>query len=249
MIWEACQGEKHIGPVAGNLFRLVENQEQIATMAYVDTLEEQALLEDLLEQAKPPYPEGGEECLHYLLKTPFRYPPLPWGSRFGSMNEPGIFYGGADIQVTLAESAYYRFVFLYSMAAEPPTAHLRTGHTLFSVPYDTARGLRLQHPPFDAYRHQLAHPRDYSACQRFGSAMRGVGVEVFEYFSARDPAGGICVGLFTPQAFAGKSPCDMTQWLCETSTHRVAFKQIGASKLYAFTLEHFLFEGKLPFPA
>ena len=41
-------------------------------MKLVDTLAEQALLEDLIESSKPPVPV---ECrhLHYLLSTPFRY--------------------------------------------------------------------------------------------------------------------------------------------------------------------------------
>ena len=54
----------------------------VSTMALVDTLEEQALLEQLLDDSKPSVPL---ECrgLHYLLFTPFRYgAPYPHGSRF-----------------------------------------------------------------------------------------------------------------------------------------------------------------------
>ncbi len=87
MIWQACRGAEHIGPLAGELFRLVESQAQVATLDYVDTLAEQALLEDLLETVKPPWPADSAR-LHYLLRTPFRYPPLPWGSRFGQRHEP-----------------------------------------------------------------------------------------------------------------------------------------------------------------
>ena len=44
----------------------------VSTLKLVDTLAEQALLEDILEESKPPVPP---ECrhLHYLLSTPFRY--------------------------------------------------------------------------------------------------------------------------------------------------------------------------------
>ena len=52
-IWSRCQGERHIRPIEGVLFRLVESQEQVATIGYVDTLEEQAVLEELLETSKP----------------------------------------------------------------------------------------------------------------------------------------------------------------------------------------------------
>ncbi|MGY3822375.1 hypothetical protein [Acinetobacter haemolyticus] len=74
-LWQSCEGNKQVSPLSGTLYRLVESQEQIATRQLVDTLEEQALLEDMLELVKPPYPPKSEH-LHYLFKTPFRYPPL-----------------------------------------------------------------------------------------------------------------------------------------------------------------------------
>jgi hypothetical protein len=46
------------------LYRLVENQEQVATLGYVDTLEEQAVLEELLETSKPDYPDTYPNTLH-----------------------------------------------------------------------------------------------------------------------------------------------------------------------------------------
>ena len=81
MLWDVCDGSTHIRPIAGTLYRLVESQEQVATLGYVDTLEEQALLEAMLEDGKPPCPDDASH-LHYLLKTPFRYPPL-WYSMDG----------------------------------------------------------------------------------------------------------------------------------------------------------------------
>ena len=58
MIWQACKGSQHIVSLRGKLFRLVESQEQIATMSYVDTLQEQALLEEMLESVKPSFPKA-----------------------------------------------------------------------------------------------------------------------------------------------------------------------------------------------
>ena len=110
-IWHKCDGESHITPIKGVCYRLVESQEQIATLGYVDTLEEQVLLEEMLDAVKPAYPMAGDDY-HYLLKTPFRYPPLEWGSRLGSKHEASLFYAGLSVTSTLAESAYYRFVFL-----------------------------------------------------------------------------------------------------------------------------------------
>ena len=73
------------------IWRVVEAQHVASTMNLVDTLEEQALLEDLLEGSKPPLPHD-IEGLHYLLATPFRYPPrAPHGSRFRSAADPCAF--------------------------------------------------------------------------------------------------------------------------------------------------------------
>lgn len=248
MIWDACEGASQLQPIAGTAWRLVESQEQIATLGYVDTLEEQALLEELLDSVKPPYP-AHSDSYHYLLKTPFRYPPLRWGSRFGRIHEPGIFYAGGDANTALAESAFYRFVFWYSINAAPVKTTITSAHTLFCVNYASQQGVRLQAPPFDQFQSQLTHPRDYSATQQLGSDMRAAKVEAFEYQSARAPAHHLCVGLFVPTALAQKKPSDMTQWLCELGATEVAFKQVGQKGIIRFPLTHFLVDGRLPMPA
>jgi len=61
----------------------VEAQHIVSTMALVDTIAEQHLLEDLLERSKPLVPP---ECrdLHDLLAIPFRYgAPYPAGRTSG----------------------------------------------------------------------------------------------------------------------------------------------------------------------
>nr|WP_298411073.1 RES family NAD+ phosphorylase [uncultured Halomonas sp.] len=247
-IWQACNGARQIEPLSGTLYRLVESQEQVATLGYVDSLEEQALLEEMLENAKPPNADKTED-VHYLLKTPFRYPPLRWGSRFGRTHEPGIFYGGLSLAATLAESAYYRFVFWYSMDGEPVKDHLRSEHTLFCADYRSDRGIRLQAPPFSTYSAELSHPRDYAQAQRLGTAMREAGVEIFEYCSARDPQHGHCAGLFTPSAFMHKQPNATCQWLCEIRAQEVSFKPLRQADVMSFALKSFLIDGELPMPA
>ncbi|MDZ7925333.1 MAG: RES family NAD+ phosphorylase [Marinagarivorans sp.] len=247
-LWQQCQGKNHIVPISGTLYRLVESQEQVATLSYVDTLEEQALLEELLETVKPPCP-AHTQGLHYLLTTPFRYPPLKWGSRFGRAYEPSLFYGGGSVQTTLAECAYYRFLFWYSIAGKPIKDVMHSAHTLFSVGYKTTKGIRLQQPPFDQYAALLTDPQHYQDTQLTGSAMRDADVEAFEYCSARDPGQGHCVALFTAKAFSQKKPKESSQWLCEISTHQVAFKQAGQNTVTRFALDIFLCDGQLPMPA
>lgn len=201
----------------------------------------------MLEDIKPSLSENVGEY-HYLLKTPFRYPPLKWGSRFGRIHETGIFYGGCSINATLAESAYYRFVFWFSMDAKPVKDKIRSEHTLFSVGYQTIRGVRLQNEPFNQYVSELTHPKDYIQTQQLGTAMREAGIEAFEYQSARDPDNGICVALFTPESFRQKQPDYTNQWLCEVSAESVSFKQIGLKAVTNYYLEDFLFEKKFPTP-
>lgn len=248
MIWEACNGSQHICLLKGSLLRLVESQERIATTGYVDTLAEQALLEEMLEDSKPSYREDGK-AYHYLLKTPFRYPPLTWGSRFGRRHEPSLFYGGADVEVVLAESAYYRFVFWASMDAQPVKCKILTEHTLFSVNYKSSKGVRLYAAPFDEYLADLTNLNNYLPCQLLGSAMRQAGVEAFEYQSARDPLQGVCVGLFTLKAFAEKRPHEMSQWLCELSASEVSFKQVSSRDVRTFPIESFFIHNELPLPS
>lgn len=248
MIWEACEGATQLHTISGTAWRLVESQEQIATLGYVDTLEEQALLEELLDAVKPPYP-ANSDSYHYLLKTPFRYPPLRWGSRFGRIHEPGIFYAGCTVKTTLAESAFYRFVFWFSINSAPIKNTITSAHTLFSVNYASTQGVKLHAAPFTQFQRQLTHPQDYSATQQLGSEMRAAKVEAFEYQSARDPDKNHCVGLFVPAALAQKKPAEMTQWLCELGATEVAFKQVGQKEIIRFALDYFLVNGRLPMPA
>ncbi|WP_276665713.1 RES family NAD+ phosphorylase [Thalassolituus oleivorans] len=253
MIWQRCHGAQQIKLVEGVLYRLVESQEEIATNGYVDTLEEQAVLEDLLDQAKPAYGDlnhqGNLDDYHYLLKTPFRYPPLPWGSRFGRRHELGILYGGRGIEVTLAESAFYRFIFWFSIDAEPIKASIKSQHQLFSVEYNSQSGVQLHAPEFSAEQSLLTHVTNYHACQNLGSAMREAGVEAFEYTSARDPERGICVGLFNLAPLATKEPKSKANWFCEVSARRVAFRESESSDVIAFAVDDFLVDGEFPRPA
>lgn len=246
-IWRACAEQAAPVRLVGTIHRLVESQEQVATNALVDTLAEQALLEELLERSKPPQPDGSRR-LHYLLATPFRYPPLPWGSRFGSRFEPALFYAARQVDTALAEGAFYRFVFWTGMATPPP-APLQTRHTVFAAEIDTARGLALHAPPFDAHEAVLTDKREYAPTQALGSALRVSGIEAIEYRSARDPARGLNVALFTPRAFAASAPTRLDEWLCDTTAERVSFYSRHGGGIREFAIETFMVDGTLPAPA
>ena len=149
----------HAAQVSLDLWRAVEAQHRVATMLLVDTLDEQALLESLLDASKPALPESMPR-LHWLLFTPFRYPPLPSGSRFRGPAEPGVFYGAEERRAACAELGYWRWRFLMdspALEAIGPTAQ-----TLFRTPVAGA-GIDLRRPPFDARRAAWTDPADYAA--------------------------------------------------------------------------------------
>jgi hypothetical protein len=247
-LWPACRETIRIGPLGGELLRMVESQQQIATSSLVDDLAEQALLEELIERSKPPL-RPGTERLHYLLATPFRYPPLRHGSRFGGRFEPSLLYGARGVPTLLAEVAYYRFVFWTGMEVAPPSHRLLTQHTLFRVRWRSERSVRLQGPPCDAYETQLRHPSDYSVSQRLGSALRESTVGACEFVSARDPDRGINVALFEPEALISRVPLGVRAWLCETRADRVVFVAEDEHELHVLPFDLFTVDGELPMPA
>ncbi|MGB5102654.1 MAG: RES family NAD+ phosphorylase [Steroidobacteraceae bacterium] len=246
-IWAACAAAAEPRHFGGDVLRLVESQEQVATNRLVATLAEQELLETLLEASKPPRPARTTQ-LDYLLATAFRYPPLRHGSRFGGRHEPSLFYGARTLTTVLAESAYYRFVFWQGMH-EPPPAPLRTQHTLFGARIRARRGFALHLPPFDAYREELTSRSEYAATQALGRSLRDAGADAIEYVSARDAQAGLNVALFTPAAFAQPRPISKQEWLCETRAAEVSFYARGDAGLRTFPLSQFTVDSQLPTPA
>jgi len=252
MIWQECNGQEYIKPLSGTLYRLVESQSQIATMDYVDNIEEQAVLESLLEDSKPALPDETGP-LHYLLKTPFRYPPLKWGSRFSGRDLPSLFYGAAIGETCLAEAAFYRLVFLDSMEGSgegvAPNAVLRSRHTMFCIGYQTQKGISLDAAPFDRYFDLITHKQDYMQTQMLGRDMRDSGICAFHYPSVRDMENRRCIGLFEPGLFTRSQPDILSDWICQTAFDRVVFKQHAQPPVTVFTRNQFVYNGHLPYPA
>jgi hypothetical protein len=245
-IWAACREAVVPVPLSGELVRMVEDLSQTATRALVDDLAEHALLEALLETSKPVM-RPGTASLDYLLASPFRYPPLNYGSRFGSRFEPSLFYAALDLAPVLAETAYYRMVFWSGMTTAPPAGRLETAHTLFAAAFSSGQGLRLNQTPFDAYLAQLTDPESYRDTQQLGSQMREAGIEMFIYRSARDPDGGENVALFEPRALVGPAPLWKSAWLCDTREDSVTFyNKTEGTRVYSRSL--FLVQERLPFP-
>jgi hypothetical protein len=244
-IWASIAEQVQPALLGGTLHRVVESQSEVATLGLVGgDLAAQDLLERMLEVSKPPL-RVDTENLDYLLKTPWRYPPLAYGSRFGSRHEPSLFYGSRQATTALAETAFYRLRFLHDRDNPPPVVITR--HTLFEARFRTQRGLRLHAPPFQRWQKSLTHPSNYTAAQALGTAMRNADIGAFEFTSARDPKHGLNVALLTPQALVSQRPRRPQDWLCTTEQKRVTFRSTRtASEVITFEIEAFMVDGVLP---
>ena len=223
-IWTPRAVASKVRSLRLDVWRAVEAQHVVSTMALVDTLDEQHVLERLLEEGKPPVPEGASH-LHYLLFTPFRYSPPPGGSRFRGANDPGVFYGADEVRTACAELGYWRWRHLLdvpalnSMPAKP--------QTVFRVKL-AAVGVDLRIPPFIRDREVWTRSADYAGCQRFGLVARDAGISAIRYQSVRDPLRGGCCAVLSWHAFARPSPVEQQTWLLLVSRERVVWQRTGA---------------------
>jgi hypothetical protein len=250
-IWTRCAASFRPRPFALLAHRVVESQHVVSTRKLVDSDEEQALLEALIDAVKPPVPADPDmRGLHYLLFTSFRHPPLRYGSRFGTRAERGIWYGSKEIETSFAEVAYYRFLFLEGSAADLGT--LTVELTAFTVGVRVAKGVDLTRPPFARFEKTISSKVDYHASQQLGVDMRAATLRGFLYASARTPAKGTNVGLFAP-AFTSKRPSHLEAWTCSADKSKVEVAQKSLAHPRAsrmrFPRDAFTVAGKLPSPA
>ncbi len=204
-------------------------------MKLVDTLEEQAALEALLEPSKPPVPD---ECRHldFLLFTPFRYgAPYPKGSRFRAAGfTPGVFYGSEAPETAMAEMVFHRLLF-FADAPGLPWPRNAGEYTVFSVPFRAHAALDLTAPRLVRDKSLWLRRTDYRACQALAERARAADVEVIRYASARVPSdSALNLALLTCRAFASRAPAARQTWrlllgcrgaraLCERPRSRLQF--------------------------
>ena len=247
-IWMQCEGDSERRALRLVAWRVVESQHEVSTRKLVSSAAEQELLEELIDRVKPPVSVGAR--LHYLLFTPFRYPPLRHGSRFGTRHERGLWYGSEQQRTAFAEVAYYRLLFLEGTHAvlEP----VSTALTSFTVRLRSTRGIDLGAPPFTAHTAAIASPSSYHASQALGHAMRNAEVELFRFPSARDADGGTNVGAFSPAVFHQATPQHFERWHCTAARSAVDFRRgdlTRARDTHLFERAQFLVDGRLPWPS
>ncbi|OLB77601.1 MAG: hypothetical protein AUI16_05805 [Alphaproteobacteria bacterium 13_2_20CM_2_64_7] len=211
-IWTPAELSSDARALEGTCWRLVEAQHRYSTLKLVDSVDEQAVLERLVDDTKPPVPL---ECrdLDWLLATPFRYgAAYPKGSRFrrAGMTE-GVFYGSEEPATAVAEMAFYRLLFF---AESPATAWPQNAaqYTAFSAQYATKKAMDLTRRKYEVDRAVWMHVTDYHHCQAFADTARAAKVEVVRYASVRDPAGGMNLALLTCRAFAKREPGRRQTW-------------------------------------
>lgn len=212
---------------AGAVERIVERQEDSATTRITEDLVEQQLLEEMLEASKP---GTLSDEVSYLLGTPFRYPPLDYGSRFGTAFERWIFYASLDAETCLRECGYYRFKFLFDMTVPTPKP-LRSEHTMFTVDLLTERCVDLCTPAYAALSAELTSTESYAVTHQVGRQARDANATMLVARSARGE--GKNVAVFDEDVFASE-PRNQRLWLSETRPDRVLFR--GRQGFYHFPI-------------
>lgn len=216
LTWTPAALSSEVRPHAGAAWRLVEAQHKVSTLKVVDTLAEQALLEEVLETTKPPVPP---ECRHldYLLSTPFRYRPYPAGSRFRRAGlTPGVWYGSETPETALAELAFYRVLFFAESPGTPfPDDPLPL--TAFSAEVGTECAINLRAGALAHHHAAWEDLSDYQFCQDLADTARETGIEVLLYRSVRDPQAGTNVAVLTCAAFARPAPAERQTWRLRVS--------------------------------
>lgn len=223
---------------AGTIWRLVEAQHRISTNRLAAGAEDQAILEQLVEEAKPVMPMAARS-LHYLLATPFRYGHAK-ASRFRRAHErPGIFYGSEHVATAVAETAYWRLLFFSrSPGFAPPNTVVE--HSAFTIPVAVDRAVDLTASPFDASAAVWMDPDDYSASQRFADAARAIDAQSIRYASVRDPGHRANVALLDPACFATAAPQVEQTWHFRYEAGRItAFAAFPSAERYAFSFDEF----------
>lgn len=231
-IWTRVALSSEFRRFDGACWRLVEAQHRVSTLKLTDTLDEQGLLEDLIEETKPAIPP---DCRHldFLLATPFRYDAAyPTGSRFRRAGRtPGVYYAAETAATALAEMAFYRLLFFAESPATPWPSNAAE-YTAFSAAVSTARLLDLTCEPLSQDGALWSDPTDYTPCQAFADAARAAEADAIRYRSVRDPARGANLAILACRAFAGPAAGD--RQILERQTWAIRLSPTGVQALCEF---------------
>jgi len=191
---------------------------------------EQERLERILEESKPPLPPAAAN-LHYLLATPFRYPPSRYGSRFRAWPDPGVLYAATHRRTACAELGYWRWRFLTDSPSlnEIPAA----AQTLFQLGI-AGRGIDLTLPPLEAWSPQWRNPQDYAATHAVARQARIARHQWIAYASVRDPQSGRCYAVLDPAALKPRQPIAQETWYLTVTRSSAVWRRERETFVFAF---------------
>jgi hypothetical protein len=238
-IWALCEGDNYCNRIDVEPWRVVEFQHILSSRDLVDSSKEHDLLEELLESSKPRI----ADTTHYLIFTPFRYPPLKYGSRFGQVFEGSLWYGSLELKTAFYEVAYYRLKFFDDSDAN--LGNVEIPMTAFKTHIKTEKGVDLTKAPFREHQIKISSPASYEYSQPLGTEMRQSGVEAFLFMSARIQDFGKNVAAFTPEVFIKNNEqyiTNMQSWECWADNRSIEFTRIdyrGKKEKYVCLKEYF----------
>lgn len=252
-IWSESNAHEYIKNINIQAWRVVEDQSRSTTRKLVDTFDEHEALEDIIEKSKPKIINHNDASyfknLHYLLSTPFRYPPLKHGSRFGSKMERSILYGSLALSTALSEIAFYKLSFLH--LSEGNISGNTLTYTAFRYNIVADAFIDLCSNFFSPYNDVIFSKTDYTHSQKLGLDMRKNGIECFQFKSARDPQGEKNLGVFTSKCLQHNPNLEKTfqSIKCYYTKETIEFSYPHERPTYVFDLNMFLVDGKLPSPS
>lgn len=212
------------------IWRAVESQHKVSTMRLVDNrLADQAILENILEQTKPPVPEDARDK-HWLIFTPFRYTP-PSGSRFRAPGDPGVFYGAFERRTACAEIGYWRWRFVQDSEG---LKQLEAKPMSLFVAAVKAVAIDLRKPPLSRHRKSWTNPDSHAETQVLARKAREQAIEAIVYESVRDPERGGAVAVLSAQTLSGPVGNPESWFLTVTADRAIWQRALGESFEFGF---------------
>lgn len=199
-------------------------------MKLVDSVDEQALLEDMLDVSKPPVPAACQH-LHYLQYTPFRYT-ARHATRFREKGDRrGVYYASEKVETCATEVAFYRVLFYLESPDTSPSPR-PFEMTAFRT---QVGGATADITAFDDVG-PYVDPTNYAAPHTLAAQVRAADGQIIRFPSVRDK-GGVNLAVLTCAAF--KSGIGETQgWWFRFGEHGLfATQRFGEGRLeFPFTM-------------
>ncbi len=212
-------------------WRAVEAQHIVSTLRLTasDPVQ-QELLERILEENKPQLPDAAHK-LHYLLATPFRYPPSQHGSRFRLWSDTGVLYSASHRRTACAEMGYWRCRFLRDSPGL--TTIPAAAQTLFQLGA-TGHGLDLTQPPLKRWQALWTHLTSYTATQSLARQARALDKQWIAYQSVRDPESGLCYAVLNPNALRPRQPLARETWYLTVTPDTSIWQRDGERFVFTY---------------